>query len=643
MHDCGEAENVSLSWLPQREDWDERLRLLKTEPAESAAGLLRELADARMDFAQLARLDRVARKLFAEEKLTGFLKVRLAVLASSTTAHLLAGIRVAGLRRGLEIEVYATDYAAYRQELMDTSSALHSFAPEVVLFAFDARHVAAGEGADGAVEMMRACWRQAKAAFNCQVLQQTVLPVFPALVGNNEERLATSPATIVAACNESLRAVAEEEGVDMLALDRFAAHEGLAFWHDAGLWLHAKQEVHPRAAELYGEQAARVIAAGLGRSKKCLVLDLDNTLWGGVVGDDGVEGVVLGQGSAAGEAFVEFQRYAKQLSERGVLLAVCSKNDEANAREVFARHPEMVLKAADIAYFVANWSDKATNLRAIAERLNIGLDALVFVDDNPGERELVRRELPMVAVPEMPEDPAEFAGTIAAAGYFEALRLTEEDHARGKMYRAEAERAELLEAVGGAEPGSAGTDMEGYLRSLRMELTIAPVDEMSLVRATQLLNKTNQFNLTTVRHCEAEVRTMMREPGVIALQARLRDRFGDNGIIAVMILRVQGGAATVEEWVMSCRVLGRRVEEACLQSMVDACRARGVKRLTGIYRPTAKNAMVGGLYPRLGFGEEAGEASADCARWSLTLAMHEPHAVPMVVHVDVHDLREALV
>jgi FkbH-like protein len=224
---------------------------------------------------------------------------------------------------------------------------------------------------------------------------------------------------------------------------------------------------------LYGDQVARLVAAARGRSAKCLVLDLDNTLWGGVIGDDGLEGIVLGQGSGTGEAYADFQRYTKGLSERGVILAVCSKNDEKNALEPFERHPEMVLKRGDIACFVANWTDKAANLRSIANTLNIGLDALVFADDNPVERALVRRELPMVAVPELPEDPALYVQTIAAAGYFEGLRITAEDRERNQLYQANAERERLKESV---------TDMASYLESLRMVMTAQPFDSVGLAR-----------------------------------------------------------------------------------------------------------------------------------------------------------------
>jgi len=624
---------MHLEWLPTREDWDGLLQLVKELPAREAAARLGELSNCRMEFSQGLRLDKTAQRVREQSggALAGFEAVRLAVLGSATTGHLVAGIRVAGLRRGLDIEVYEADYGTYRQELVDAGSGLHGFRPQVVLLGLDARHLAGGMDAtaESAVAMMEDCWRQAKAEFGCQVLQQTVLPVFPNLLGNNEERMVGSPAAVVAGINERLRPAAEAAGVELLAIDRFAAVDGIANWYDAGMWHHSKHEVHPRAAEMYGEQVARLIAAGRGRSKKCLVLDLDNTLWGGVVGDEGVEGIVLGQGSGQGEAFQEFQRYAKGLSERGVVLAVCSKNDEANAREPFERHPEMLLRVGDIACFVANWRDKAANLREIAETLNLGLDSLVFVDDNPVERELIRRELPMVAVPEMPEDPAGFAAMLSAAGYFEGLRTTEEDRSRCGMYKANADREQARETA---------TDMGSYLESLRMRMTVAPFDDLSLARVTQLINKTNQFNLTTVRLTEAEVCGAMRDPKFVTLQVRLVDRFGDNGVIAVMMARVNGAEVVIEQWLMSCRVLGRRVEEACLNTLVEACEARGVRRLVGLYKPTEKNGMVREMYAGLGF-ERVSAVEGGESRWELKLDGFEARVVP--IEVDV--VREALV
>ena len=626
---------TEFTWLPAIADWGSHLRAATEQPDElSRWRHLVAAANFRIDFLETGKLDRTTRKLFPAAPAAAGAPLRLALLGSSTLHHLAPAIRVAGLRRGMWIEVFKGEYGQYRQELLEPGQALKGFQPQVVLLALDAHHVAASArgNPEAALENITTCWYAARDNFNATVLHQAVLPVFPRLLGNNEQRDPESPAAIVETINGRLRSLADKHGAHLLAVDSYAAEAGMAHWFDPVLWHRSKQEVHPRVSHLYGDLAGRLLAAIRGRSSKCLVLDLDNTLWGGVIGDDGLEGIQLGQGSAMGEAFVDFQTYAQQLSRRGVILAVCSKNDEANALSPFEQHPDMVLKRKDIACFVANWQDKAGNLRHIAKTLNIGLDSLVFADDNPFERNLVRQELPEVQVPELPEDPSFYAATIAAAGYFESLAVTEEDRERAGQYRANIEREQLK---------TSATDLDGYLRGLDMELIVRPFDAVGLARIVQLINKTNQFNLTTRRYTEADVRAMMSDPGVAAYQFRLTDRFGDNGIIAILIGRGEADHALVmDTWLMSCRVLGRQVEEACLNIMIDAARRLGALRIIGLYRPTAKNEMVRTLYERLGFtlgtssrpsGVEVGDA--ETIEWTLELAGYEKKPVIMKVTV----------
>ena len=598
---------TDLYWLPEMEDSRARLRAVaKSEPGNQAWDEAVALANTRLDFVRTNALDATVARLFGDSPPDGLATqpIRLALLGASTLTHLHAGIRVAGLRRGLWISIYENNYGQYWQELADPSSELYAFHPNAVLFALDAHHLAAGFGAaldqagaergfDELRERIRACWRLAREALRCPVIQQTPLPLHPALLGNNEHRLPGSRLACIARLNYELRDLAERDGVDLLALDARAAIDGLKAWHDPALWHSAKQEVSPTAAPIYGELVARLLAARQGRSAKCLVLDLDNTVWGGGVGDGGLAGLIVGQGSALGEAFLAFQDYARELSRRGVILAVCSKNDEANALEPFDSHPEMVLKRGDIASFVANWNDKPANIRAIAEELNIGLDALVFVDDNAFERNLVRRELPMVAVPELGEDPATFAQTLADAGYFEGVAVTEDDRVRTGQYAGNRNRDHLK---------ASATDLESYLRSLDMHLIWRRFDEVGLQRTVQLINKTNQFNLTTSRYTEDDVRAVMADRCAFGLQLRLLDRFGDNGIIAIVIGRMQDEAnLLIDTWLMSCRVLGRQVEPTTLNLVVELAKRLGARHLIGEYLPTKKNGMVKEHYVKLGF------------------------------------------
>ena len=506
---------IDLCWLPAISDWDQRLgALAEVRTLEAAWPELVALANARLSYVRTARLDRELCRLSRSATAAEMAEpLRLAVLGSSTFSHLSASLRVAALRRGLRLVVYEGAYGQYWQELQDPNSALHQFRPGAVLFAFDAEHLTRGLGAgDDAVTasalikdrlgQLDACWSLAKDAFGCILLQQTALPVFPALLGSNEHRLPGSRHRMIGVLNAALREQADVAGVDLIAVDQRAATDGLAAWHDRPFWHHGKQEISPGAAPLYGDLVLRVIAARSGLARKCLVLDLDDTLWGGTVSEDGVEGLVLGQGSATGEAFLSVQRYASDLARRGIILAVCSKNDEAVALNAFQSLPEMLIGRSDIACFMANWRAKAENLRDIAETLRIGLDAMVFLDNDPSERRLVREALPTVAVPEISDDPATWAALLADSGYFEAVQLTEEDRQRAHLYQ-------LLSSpgTGGASPSQSSRSLE----ALGFELVCRPIDAVSLARAVQLINKTNQFNLTTRRKpCDARAPPAMK-------------------------------------------------------------------------------------------------------------------------------------
>jgi FkbH-like protein len=373
---------------------------------------------------------------------------------------------------------------------------------------------------------------------------------------------------------------------------------------------------------LYADHVARTVAAVRGKTGKVLILDLDNTVWGGVIGDDGLEGIQVAQGDARGEAHLAVQRVALDLRKRGIVLAVSSKNTDAIAREPFEKHPEMLLKLDHIAVFQANWNDKATNIQAIADELSLGLDALVFLDDNPVERELVRRLLPEVAVPELPEDPAYYARTLAAGGYFEAVAFATEDLARASFYQDNARRASLQKQVGG---------LDAYLASLDMTITFQPFDMTGRARIVQLLNKSNQYNLTTRRYTDPEVAEAENDPEVFTLQVRLADIFGDNGMISVVICRPTDESVwDIDTWLMSCRVLGRKVEQMVLREILRHAQGAGIQTLTGTYRPTDRNKLVVDHYAKLGFTKIREEGSGS-TRWELAVDGAEPESAPIKV------------
>ncbi len=400
-----------------------------------------------------------------------------------------------------------------------------------------------------------------------------------------------------------------------LMLRVLASAKEIDTWFSEGHWLQSKMEIAPQSAILYGEMVARIVAAERGLSKKCLVFDLDNTLWGGVIGDDGLDGIILGEGSATGEAHSALQRYAKKLKERGVILAVCSKNDSAIAEAAFQDHPEMHLRRPDFAAFIANWDDKAENLKRIAAQLNIGIDSLVFVDDNPVERARIRQSLPTVSVPELPDDAANYVRCLADAGYFEAVSFTADDRQRTAQYSANADREAAL---------GSSQSMDDFLRSLRMSVTYGPFRTIDLARITQLINKTNQFNTTTRRYTAEQVAAFANAHDCVTLQFRLTDKFGDNGLVSTMILRADTAlpeTLTIDNWVMSCRVFGRQLEFEAMNITVEEARRRGVRAISADYIPTSKNKVIDELFLNLGFTPVVDTALTNGGtRWLLNLS-----------------------
>jgi FkbH-like protein len=629
--------NDPLMWLTTPADFAGELRsaLQISSPADRLTRLT-ALAQHRLGLLETIQLDR-AIVAVPPEAAAGVSRVRLAILASSTVDHLVPAIRVAGLRRGVLFDVLVGGFGQYRQNVLDPASPLQAFTPHVVLFALTARELLAAipltankDTADAAIDRhvdgLRVLWRAVRERLGAAVVQQTFLDVSEPVFGSLDRQVAAAPGRLVARLNDRLSEAAADDRALLLDVSRASERDGRTFWFDRSRWFQAKQEIAPRAAALYGDLLARLVAAHRGLSKKCLVLDLDNTLWHGVIGDDGVDGIVLGEGTAVGEAHLALQRYAKQLSSRGVILAVCSKNDPAIAEDVFRSHPEMVLKRADFAAFVANWQDKAANLEAIARELNIGIDSLVFVDDNPAERARIRQALPAVAVPELPDDVADYVTCLADAGYFESVGFTADDRQRGEQYQTNAARETLRESA---------ASIQDYLQALEMSMECGPFAPVDLTRVTQLINKTNQFNPTTRRYTADEVARFAAAAGHVTLQFRLRDRFGDNGLVSALILvpdPAEPHVLAIDTWVMSCRVFGRQLECAAMNAAVEAARRVGAVRIRASYLPTAKNGYVRELFPSLGFasvtlGEPAPEGAST---WALNVADYIPKETRIV-------------
>jgi FkbH-like protein len=555
---------------------------------------------------------------------------RLGILSNGSSDFLPKALSASALRYGVNLDVTLGDFAQILQEAMNPGSNVNQASCHGVLLAIDYHGLPATSSlgqdhvshVDAAIDFLSQTRDALKASGPVTVIFQTVPCPAEPLFGNMDSVFGGTLRSYVQDLNIAIRELVRGSPGDLLLDVEATAHAvGLYDWHAPTQWNIAKLQFSQQALPIYADQVARLVAAIRGKSKKCLVLDLDNTLWGGAVGDLGVNGIVLGQGSAMGEAFLDVQRTALRLRERGVILAVCSKNNEAAALSPFREHPEMLLKEEHISVFQANWIDKATNLEEIARILEIGVDSLVLLDDNPAERIQVRESLKVVAVPELPDDPSLYSRTLLNAGYFEATGFTAEDAERADQYRLNATRTKLK---------LVSRDPHEFLTSLEMTIAFANFDRVNRARIVQLINKTNQFNLTTRRYAESEVEAMEGDPEVWTLQVRLLDRFGDNGMISVVICKaVEPQVWEIDTWLMSCRVLGRRVEESTMQEVVKHARAAGVKTITGRYIPTAKNEMVREFYAKLGF--QPLDSSENGSTWSLDVANFTDVELPMTV------------
>jgi FkbH-like protein len=533
-------------------------------------------------------------------------RVRAALLGSYTTTQLGRLLLSLAADRGIELELYEGAFGQYAQELLDPASGLHSFQPQVVILALH-------EGAlqlpdlssdpEAALEAELARWRQLWSAAEhagARIVQHTF--AVPAIqpFGHLAGRLA-SRRTLTLALNARLMRDAPPT-VAFVDCDLLSSLHGKLTWFDDRYWYLARQAVSPEALPILADQTLAVLAAAVGLSRKCIVLDLDGTLWGGVIGEVGLAGIELGSGPS-GEAYSDFQTYLLGLKNKGILLAVVSKNNESEARLPFDRHPDMRLRLEDFAAFIVNWNDKAGNIRALADQLELGLDSLVFIDDNPAERALVRELLPEVDVIDLPPDPAGYARALAAYSGLETAAITQEDRDRTDQYRARAAAREFA---------ARASNLEEFLSGLEMSAMTAPFDEFHLPRIAQLISKTNQFNLTGRRRGLPELRALIDSQEYLHLFLKLRDRFGDHGLVSSVIAHIEGDAAVIDTFVMSCRVIGRTVEAELLAQLGQAAAARGCRFLRGTFVPSGRNQLVKDLYARFGFervSEEDGVTS----------------------------------
>ena len=535
---------------------------------------------------------------------------------------------------GLGSTVFCADFNNYVPELLEANSKSATFRPNVAAVLVTPHNVAdwpavgdSPEAVQALVDRVSGHWLGLCEAFhrhtNCEIVLSNLHLLPTRAAGNVGTKLAWDRNSFLRQINLALSRKAPAY-VHILDIETLSAIYGIANWFDPRFWHHAKQPVSFACVVPFVRNLASIIGALYGRTAKCLVVDLDNTLWGGVVGDDGVGGIKIGEGDAEGEAFKAFQEYLLLLKKRGLLLAVCSKNDEANALEPFMKLPDMVLKREDFVSFKANWDPKPDNIEQIARDLNIGLDALVFVDDNPAERELVRQRLPQVKVVELSSDPADFPRLLDQCGWLELVKLTDEDIKKTDQYLENLQRDALKVQH---------ADYESYLASLEQKAVLREFEPKHLDRITQLINKTSQFNLTTRRLTRSEVEALAGRGDTVTAYIRLVDRFGDNGLISVLIAHREAAVLHIDIWLMSCRVLKRGVERLLVNHLFKRARDMKVESVRGAYIPTAKNKMVENLYSDFGFAP-AGTGDGGTAYWELRVQDYKPEAVQIAVSAD---------
>ena len=528
---------------------------------------------------------------------------------------------------GLGLSVLDADYNQIDAQVMDPGSELYRFAPNAVLIqmcteklyeAFCAAPLNCRSSfAEDTYARIVRIWEQMNTNIAATILQCNFPLMDDGVFGQFGSKTADAFLFQQRKLNFLLMQGCQDvKNVYLIDLDSIQATVGRKAFSDPKLYYIAKM---PISVDVLPEIAKKVldqIQALRGITKKCVVLDLDNTLWGGVIGDDGLSGIQIGE-LGTGHAFSDFQAWLKELKNRGMLLAVCSKNNEPAAKEPFEKHPEMVLRLEDISMFVANWEDKASNIRNIQKTLNIGMDSLVFLDDNPFERNLVHSMIPEITVPELPEDPALYLQYLRNLGLFETASYSAEDAGRTQQYRQQAERA-VFE--------SSFQSYEDYLEGLAMKAVAAPFDVFHYPRIAQLTQRSNQFNLRTVRYTEAEIEAIANDNNRITLYFTLKDKFGDHGLISVVILDKQGQELFVSEWLMSCRVLKRGMEEFIINKILQTAADNGFRKVIGEYIPTPKNAMVKDLYEKMGFdriAENRFEADVDRFQYHRTFITEE--------------------
>ena len=546
--------------------------------------------------------------------------IKIALIGDTATQFLATAIRGTGVERGYQIDLFEAEYNQVERQFLDPSSELYqSDADYIVLF--QSTHKL-GEKHSLLSADQQETLAEERLAFIASICENPALAdkkiicldypeIEDTVFGSYATKVSSSLTYQVRKLNMGLMDLSQQYAnlfiCDIAGLQNKLGRD---IMFAPNVYVSTEMVLSIDALPYVAGRVMDIVCAIKGQFKKCLILDLDNTVWGGVIGDDGIEGIQLGHGLGIGKAFTEFQMWVKKLKQRGIIICVASKNNEETAKEPFEKHPDMVLKLEDIAVFQANWETKVDNIRTIQRILNIGFDSMVFLDDNPFERNIVRENIPGITVPELPEDPGEYLEYLYSLNLFETASYSQADKDRTKQYQVEAKRVSLQKTF---------SNEADFLKSLDMVSVVSGFNAFNTPRVAQLSQRSNQFNLRTVRYTEADIEAYGKDPDVIDLSFTLEDKFGDNGLIAVIIMKPQDTETLfVDTWFMSCRVLKRGMENFTLNTMVEAARQKGYKRIIGEYLPTPKNKMVEGHYLSLGFEKLEG------TRYVLDVEQYQP-------------------
>ncbi len=554
----------------------------------------------------LKKSKKIKRQLIEEG--TEFLSKKIAVLGGSTTHDIVRVLELFLLDQGIRPAFYESEYAQYWQDVMFDNPKLDEFAPDMIYIHTSNRNVtgypAPADGEERIKAMLEeqyghfeAMWDKIARKYHCPVIQNNFEYPFYRILGNQEAVFAQGRISFLNRLNEKFyRYAREHEDFYIHDINYASAAYGLDKWADPFYWHMYKYAMCMQAIPEFAFNLSHIMKAVFGRNKKALVLDLDNTLWGGIVGDDGVENLEIGQETSVGQVYAEFQRYVKAQKDIGVMLNIDSKNEYENA-VAGLNHPDGILRPEDFILIKANWEPKSKNMMEIAQEMNLMPDSLVFVDDNPAERDIVGAQAPGAAVPDI-GTPEQYIRVLDHSGFFEVTGLSEDDRRRNEMYRANMERRKEQQSFG---------DYREYLLSLHMRAQIRRFEPLYMARIAQLTNKSNQFNLTTKRYTQSDIEGFAADDRYLTRYGKLEDKFGDNGVVSVVIGRkdLSEKVLHLELWLMSCRVLKRDMEYAMMDNIVQACREERINAIMGYYYPTAKNAMVKDFYGSQGFAKIA--------------------------------------